>query len=102
MFFFVDVNLIYAPISQTIIEDEKRENTLTIISGTFSLDEGDPLDNVTTLSLSELIKSKGKDAPEASIPGKGAETAQISTKDEKPIKVSPKTKKSVKTKISEN
>ena len=83
------------------IEDEKRENTLTIISGTFSLDEGDPLDNVTTLSLSELIKSKEKDAPEASIPGKGAETAQISTQDEKPIKVSPKTKKSVKTKKTE-
>ena len=79
------------------IEDEKRENTLTIISGTFSLDEGDPLDNVTTLSLSELIKSKEKDAQDASIPGKGSETAQISTQGEKPIKVSPKTKKSVKT-----
>ena len=40
------------------IEDEKRDNTITVIEGAFDLDAGDIMDNVTTLSLSELIKAK--------------------------------------------
>ena len=66
------------------IEDEKRENTLTIVSGVLDLDSGKLSDNIMTLSLSDFIKSKSenKDAPE-----KAAETpvkrrkAPESTKD---------------------
>ena len=48
------------------IEDEKRENTLTVVRGVLDLDSGKLADNILTLSLSELIKSKteSKDAPE--------------------------------------
>ena len=92
------------------IEDEKRENTLTIISGEYSLDGDDPLANITTLSLSELIKKKAEEK-EAPKPKKGRKKAQPGEKaDKTPVKrtkasgtgkVSPKAKKSVKTKISE-
>lgn len=92
------------------IEDEKRENTLTIISGEYSLDDGDPLANITTLSLSELIKKKAEEK-EAPKPKRGRKKAQPGEKAAKtPVKrtkaagtgkVSPKAKKSVKTKISE-
>ena len=47
------------------IEDEKRDNTLTIIDGEISMDEGDLLDNITTLSLAELIKAKAADSEKA-------------------------------------
>lgn len=40
------------------IEDEKRDNTLTIIRGVLDLDGGKIADNILTLSLAELIKSK--------------------------------------------
>ncbi len=40
------------------IEDEKRDNTLTIVRGTLDLDNGKILDNVLSISLSELIKSR--------------------------------------------
>lgn len=43
------------------IEDEKRDNTLTIVHGVLELDRGKIADNVLTLSLAELIRSK-KDA----------------------------------------
>lgn len=48
------------------IEDEKRDNTLTIVRGVLSLDEGNISDNILNLSLADLIKSKAneKDAPE--------------------------------------
>ena len=48
------------------IEDDKRENTLTIVRGVLDLDKGKISDNVLTLSLSEFIKTKAesKDAPE--------------------------------------
>ena len=48
------------------IEDDKRENTLTIVRGTVDLDNGKIADNVLMLSLAELIKTKAdtKDAPE--------------------------------------
>lgn len=47
------------------IEDEKRDNTLTIVRGVLDFDNGKITDNVLTLSLSELIKTKAteKDAP---------------------------------------
>ena len=48
------------------IEDEKRDNTLTIIHGILELDRGKIADNVLTLSLAELIRSKKdeKDTPD--------------------------------------
>ena len=48
------------------IEDEKRDNTLTIIRGVLELDKGKISDNILNLSLAELIKTKAaeKDAPE--------------------------------------
>ena len=48
------------------IEDDKRDNTLTIVRGVLDLDNGKIMDNVLSLSLAELIKKKSeeKDAPE--------------------------------------
>ena len=53
------------------IEDEKRDNTLTIIRGKLDLDNGKIADNILTLSLAELIKTKteSKDAPEKAAKG---------------------------------
>ena len=48
------------------IEDEKRDNTLTIVRGVLDLDKGKISDNILNLSLAELIKKKAaeNDAPE--------------------------------------
>ena len=48
------------------IEDEKRDNTLTIVRGVLDLDKGKISDNILNLSLAELIKTKAaeKDTPE--------------------------------------
>lgn len=43
------------------IEDETRSNTVTVIRGKFDLDGGDYADNLTILSLSELIQVKEKE-----------------------------------------
>lgn len=67
------------------IEDEKRDNTLTIVRGVLDLDHGKISDNILTLSLSELIKSKDteKETPKnaANVPddepaGKGRKNGQ--------------------------
>lgn len=52
------------------IEDDKRDNTVTIVRGVLDLDNGKITDNVLSLSLSELIKTKAdeKDAPKADAP----------------------------------
>ena len=74
------------------IEDEKRDNTLTIVRGVLDLDNGKIADNIFTLSLSELIKTNAekKEAPKeaASAPEtkgrkKGQKEAEISTQSEK-------------------
>ena len=59
-----------------MIKDEERDNTLTVVRGVLNLDSGDLADNILTLSLADLIKSKTDDAE------KGAETPQISTQSE--------------------
>lgn len=48
------------------IEDEKRDNTMTIVRGVLDLDNGKIADNILSLSLAELIKTKAteQDAPE--------------------------------------
>ena len=60
------------------IEDEKRDNTLTIVRGVLDLDKGKIADNLLTLSLAELIRTKAdeKDAP------KQAAVAPVITKEE--------------------
>lgn len=65
------------------IEDEKRDNTLTIIRGSLDLDNGKIADNILTLSLSELIKQKSaeKDTPE-----NAAEAPEEAKEPEKPKK----------------
>ena len=93
-------------LSLASIEDEKRDNTLTIIRGKVSLDKGKIADNILNLSLAELIKMKSekKEAPErpavapistesAEISTESAEnrteTAQIRTSSEKTINPTP-------------
>ncbi len=48
------------------IEDEKRDNTMTIVRGVLDLENGKIADNILSLSLAELIKTKAteKDTPE--------------------------------------
>jgi len=74
------------------IEDEKRDNTLTIVHGVLDLDHGKIADNVLSLSLSELIKSKAekKEAPK--------QAAAAPEKEEKPQTAKKATKKAVETK----
>ena len=74
------------------IEDEKRDNTLTIVRGVLDLDNGKIADNIFTLSLSELIKTNAETkeapkeaatAPETKGRKKGQKEAEISTRSEK-------------------
>lgn len=94
------------------IEDEKRDNTLTVVHGVVSLDEGEPLDNVLELSLAELIKSKQakeeKPAEAAvqpeekpSAPVKPSKTPVKRTKAPEPVNTTSEPEKSVKTEIGE-
>lgn len=49
------------------IEDDKRDNTLTVVTGRVELFDGSLEDNIQTLSLAELVKSKPAEAvPEQS------------------------------------
>lgn len=96
------------------IEDEKRDNTLTVVRGKLDLDNGKILDNVLTLSLAELIKAKADsaDAPEqaANAPEmadnpepvkKGRKRAVKSIETDKMINVSSEPQKAVKSEIPE-
>lgn len=97
------------------IEDEKRDNTLTIVRGVLDLDNGKIADNILTLSLADLIKTKAaeKDAPEQAAkapettdepepPKKGRKRAVKATKEPEPINSPSETGKPVKTEIDEN
>lgn len=96
------------------IEDEKRDNTLTIVRGVLDLDNGKIADNIMTLSLAELIKSKDakKEAPKqaanAPDPAKEPETSAKATKtpvkrakSPEVINTTSEPQKSVKTEIDE-
>lgn len=96
------------------IEDEKRDNTLTIVRGVLDLDNGKIADNLLTLSLAELIRTKAdtKEAPKqaaaAPEPGQQAEPAKKatkkavkSTKATVPINSTSEPEKPVKTEIDE-
>lgn len=72
----VNAKKIPALLDLAAIEDEKRDNTLTIVRGQLDLDNGKIADNVLTLSLSELIKKKAQEpTPEtaAAAPENGTE-----------------------------
>jgi len=87
------------------IEDEKRDNTLTVVSGVLNLDEGRIADNVQMLSLSELIKSKAAEEPEPQpseeMPENRTATPQNDAKGSEAINHTTKAKKSLKTEKSE-
>ena len=92
------------------IEDEKRDNTLTIVHGILELDKGKIADNIMTLSLAELIKTKAaqKDTPEqagnAPEPTKHVKTTKRAVKADKaaePINTPSVADKAAKTEISE-
>lgn len=95
------------------IEDEKRDNTLTIVRGVLELDNGKIADNILTLPLAELIKVKAaeKEAPEKAAKApektdapkpakKGCKRAVKATKEPKPINSPSEPEKPVKTEIS--
>lgn len=76
------------------IEDETRDNTLTIVRGVLDLDKGKIADNILNLSLAELIKMKtdAKQATEqaAAVPETGetpepSKRAVKATKEPEPI-----------------
>lgn len=83
----VNAKKIPALLDLAAIEDEKRDNTLTIVRGQLDLDNGKIADNVLTLSLSELIKKKAQEptpetaatAPESKESEKETETASNKT-----------------------
>ena len=96
------------------IEDEKRDNTLTIVRGVLDLDNGKIADNVLTLSLAELIKTKTaqNDAPEQAsavpepakeqaAPAKARKRAVKRTKATEPVNTPSEPEKPVKTEIDE-
>ena len=68
------------------IEDEKRDNTMTIVRGVLDLDNGKIADNILSLSLAELIKTKAteQDAPEQA--GNAPETERPAEAPKKPAK----------------
>lgn len=93
------------------IEDAQRDNTLTIIRGVLELDKGKISDNILTLSLGELIKTKSKkdDTPEqaATAPGdekpeNGQEKPQISTRKRKTANDTENAEKPAESKKPEN
>lgn len=79
-----------------MIEDDKRDNTLTIVRGVLDLDRGKISDNLLTLSLSELIRANHdkKEAPKESAalpeipntPAKAENKAAGRTEGAEPIK----------------
>lgn len=81
------------------IEDEKRDNTLTIVHGQIDLNGWKAEDNILTLSLAELIKTRDAEK-EDKRPAKGTETALKSSESSEIIKDTEKDAESVKTKIS--
>ena len=96
------------------IEDEKRDNTLTIVRGVLDLDKGKISDNILNLSLAELIKTKAaeKDAPEQAAKApektdapepatKGRKKAVKAKKEPKPVNTPSETEKPVKTENKE-
>ena len=96
------------------IEDEKRDNTLTIVRGVLDIDNGKIADNILTLSLADLIKTKAaeKDAPEQAAKApektdapdpaqKGRKRAVKATQEPEPINSPSEPEKPIKTENKE-
>lgn len=73
-------------LSLAAIEDEKLDNTFTVISGKISLDDYQPSTFIESMSLAELIKSKSE--KKDTEPVSGAFTPAESTKEPESRKVS--------------
>jgi len=71
------------------IEDEKRDNTMTIVKGVLDLDNGKIADNILSLSLAELIKTK---ATEKETPEKAGTATEAEKPTEAPKKPAKRTK----------
>ena len=71
------------------IEDEKRDNTMTIVKGVLDLDNGKIADNILSLSLAELIKTK---ATEKETPEKAGTATEAEKPTEAPKKPTKRTK----------
>lgn len=84
------------------IEDSKRDNTLTIVQGSLDLDKGRIMDNVTTLSLSDIVKGKTKPEPKPEIAENVPKVASKRVKAEKGTRIPPKERKPVESKKTEN
>ena len=76
------------------IEDEKRDNTLTIVRGVLDLDKGKITDNILTLSLAELIKMR---SAEKDAPAQAANAPEPAVTDTKPVKATKRAVKADKT-----
>ena len=92
------------------IEDEKRDNTMTIVRGVLDLDNGKIADNILSLSLAELIKTKATEqdapeqagnAPEAERPAEAQKRRVKRTKATEPVNTPSEPEKAVKTEIDE-
>lgn len=81
------------------IEDEQRTNTVTVIRGKFNLDGGSIDDNLTILSLSELIAQRKEDAEN---PGNGEIRPDKAVITHEPINTPTDPIKAANTAISEN
>ena len=89
------------------IEDAKRDNTITVISGVLDLDKGKISDNYATVSLAELVKKKQDGIPPeaAIIPETAPEPQKRPENRFKPAKgtsISPEGKKPAETEIRGN
>lgn len=84
------------------IEDSKRDNTLTIVQGSLDLDKGRIMDNVTTLSLSDIVKGKTKPEPMPEIVENVPKVSSKRVKAEKGTRIPPKERKPVESKKAEN
>ena len=92
------------------IEDEKRENTLTIVKGVLDLDNGKLADNIQSLSLAEFIKTKTQEqaapsqaaaAPEPKTAGKAENRPIFEPESTDPINSPAKAQKLEKRQIEE-
>lgn len=92
-------------LSLAAIEDEKRDNTVTIVRGIVDLDNGAITDNVISLSLAELIKNKDEKrdhmAESTDIPEFGDFKPVEEAEAPKPINSTSEAEKPVKTEIGE-
>lgn len=93
-------------LSLASIEDEKRDNTITIVHGVLDLDKGKIADNLLTLSLAELIvfKVESGDKPEkaANEPEKAPKKAENRVITPNPINPATDGYKAAKTQNKEN